>query len=227
MKAIFRRFFKKQLAQLSSHEITEQSKTITNDVLNRNEFYKNCTHVCCYIPMQSGAEVNTMDIIMDTLKQRKQLFIPVITTENDQMEMVQVKDELDFGTFELKSKYKLLEPPEESLPYRKNLMNCLNGESKLLVIVPGLAFDFKNQRLGRGKGHYDKFFARLEHLQRQHNFETYLLGVCFSCQYIDEKFQFSEEVLREFKEKNIECNQIWTVPTELHDKKVDQVLKGL
>lgn len=228
MKAILRRFFKKQLAQLTNSEISEQSQVITHHVMNHCDFYKTCTHVCCYIPMQSGAEVNTMDIIMDALKQRKQLFIPVITVEHDQMEMVQVKDEADFNTFELKSKFKLLEPPEESLPFRMNLMNSLNGESKLLVIVPGLAFDFKNQRLGRGKGYYDKFFARLEHLQRQFNFETFLLGVCFSCQFMDEQFQFPDEVIREFKEKNISLieGHPWTLPTEMHDKRVHQVLTG-
>lgn len=43
-----------------------------------------------------------------------------------------------------------------------NLMEPMTGDDYLkivdLVIVPGVAFDRKKQRLGRGKGYYDKYF---------------------------------------------------------------------
>ena len=36
-----------------------------------------------------------------------------------------------------------------------------------LVFVPGLAFDLKNHRLGRGKGYYDRFLKTLPaHVKR-------------------------------------------------------------
>lgn len=45
-----------------------------------------------------------------------------------------------------------------------------------LVIVPGVAFDDKGRRLGRGRGYYDRFFLKLnlEH--------TTLVGVCYPFQ---------------------------------------------
>ena len=45
-----------------------------------------------------------------------------------------------------------------------------------LVIVPGVAFDSKKNRLGRGKGYYDRFF-------RKH--KTLKIGVGFDFQLID------------------------------------------
>ncbi|MDR2937838.1 MAG: 5-formyltetrahydrofolate cyclo-ligase [Prevotellaceae bacterium] len=46
-----------------------------------------------------------------------------------------------------------------------------------LAIIPGLAFDRNNNRMGRGKGYYDKFL-KVENLVK--------VGVCFGCQLLDE-----------------------------------------
>lgn len=44
-----------------------------------------------------------------------------------------------------------------------------------LVLVPGLGFALDGARLGRGRGHFDKFLAGL-------SAKTVLCGVCFNCQ---------------------------------------------
>jgi len=47
-----------------------------------------------------------------------------------------------------------------------------------LVVVPGLAFDIQGNRLGRGKGHYDRFLGRsgMDEITR--------VGVCWSVQFL-------------------------------------------
>jgi len=45
-----------------------------------------------------------------------------------------------------------------------------------LVIVPGVAFDTKKNRLGRGKGYYDRFFRRNKTLKIGVGFEFQLLS---------------------------------------------------
>lgn len=63
-----------------------------------------------------------------------------------------------------------------------------------LVLVPGLAFDARGYRLGRGGGYYDRFLESLGHPR------PVLCGVCFACQLVPE------------------------VPREAHDARVDYVV---
>lgn len=46
-----------------------------------------------------------------------------------------------------------------------------------LALVPGVAFDTAGNRLGRGKGYYDRFLPRLQ---------AHKIGICFGFQVMDE-----------------------------------------
>lgn len=63
-----------------------------------------------------------------------------------------------------------------------------------LAVIPGVAFDSAGNRLGRGKGFYDRLLARLQ------EYHIYKIGVCFDFQRVEH------------------------VPTEPHDIPVDEVL---
>lgn len=54
------------------------------------------------------------------------------------------------------------------------------AESIDLVLVPGLAFDARGGRLGRGAGFYDRFLARLT----EQSPEVVVCGVCFTEQMV-------------------------------------------
>jgi 5-formyltetrahydrofolate cyclo-ligase len=45
-----------------------------------------------------------------------------------------------------------------------------------LIIVPGIAFDQNNYRMGRGRGYYDKLLETTKAVR---------MGVCFNFQYLE------------------------------------------
>lgn len=70
-----------------------------------------------------------------------------------------------------KSPYGFQEPDEAT-------SKAIDVASLDVVIVPGLAFDRKNNRLGRGAGYYDRFLSTLsEH--------TVTIGIAFDFQVVD------------------------------------------
>jgi 5-formyltetrahydrofolate cyclo-ligase len=53
---------------------------------------------------------------------------------------------------------------------------------RILVAAPGLAFDRAGNRLGRGRGYYDRFLSRA----RAAGTRLVVIGICFSGQLVDE-----------------------------------------
>lgn len=75
-------------------------------------------------------------------------------------------EEMFFGTRPLKKGMFSIMEPENKIEY---------PYEKALMLVPGRAFSIKNERLGRGKGFYDRYI-------RENRRRIHTIGICFSFQ---------------------------------------------
>ena len=96
----------------------------------------------------------------------------VVETPSLVMEFYRIRSES-----ELRPGYRGIQEPVESAPryeYHAEKM------SRTLMLMPGAAFDRQKNRLGYGKGFYDRYLAEKEALCLR------TIGVGFSCQMVEE-----------------------------------------
>ena len=89
---------------------------------------------------------------------RKRLWLPVVVGDDLIFRQFEGIDKMTAGAFGI------LEPTGRQLD---------NVAQTGLIIVPGVAFDLQNNRMGRGRGFYDRLLA---------NSQAYKIGAAYSCQ---------------------------------------------
>ena len=123
-------------------------------------------------------EVDTRQLADTLLKKGKTVILPkCVDKQHIEPRQYTGPDDLAEGI------YHLLEPVGK--PY-----DAL--DSIELIIVPGMSFDSKGHRLGRGRGYYDRFLAQVP--------QAYKIGVCFDFQHVeqvpvDDNDQVMDEVI--------------------------------
>ncbi len=134
-----------------------------------------------------GSEISTVEIIMEALKKGKKVFVPkiekarIISEELHAAGESRCKDIMHFYRItsldELAAGYKGIKEPSgntECFDYNtyKNV--------RLLLLMPGVAFDRYGNRMGYGKGFYDRFLEDKEVLQ------TYSIAIGYACQRVED-----------------------------------------
>ncbi len=92
----------------------------------------------------------------------KNILLPAVVGDELELRRFTGTDDLAVGS------YGIAEPTDELVTN----YDCID-----LVVVPGLAFDRLGQRLGRGKGYYDRLLPQIKAPK---------LGICFPFQLVDE-----------------------------------------
>ena len=171
-KKALRAEIRARLAAIDGPQIEGKSQTLA-DLLFETPWWTAAEWVFVYIPM--GGEVDTRYIVSRAYRDRKKVAIPRMEGEDLAFYFYdgQTQNLLpnQFGILEPDPAWKLVDP---SSPTGK----------RLLVLTPGLAFDRRGRRLGRGKGFYDRFLRGLRAAHPPES-DSWAVGLAFNEQLVD------------------------------------------
>lgn len=149
-KEILRKKMKQKLISQKQSERRNKSRIIQKKLFTQKEFLTS-KRVMLYVSKGTG-EVETGPIIKKALKMGKSVVLPVTLVREKRIKPVYLEDRKEVFK---KGPYGIYEPKESR--YRRPV----KIKDIDLVIVPGLAFDKRNNRLGHGQGYYDSFLKHL------------------------------------------------------------------
>lgn len=133
-----------QRKSFSHEELQEKNSLIFEKLFSLQEFSR-ANNIGVYISFNN--EADTRKIIEKLLSENKNVFAPVMDFGNEHFSYAKLSS-LENLT---ENKYGVLEPTEK---------NSVEASEIDLFLVPGAAFDSQRNRIGWGKGYYDKFFNK-------------------------------------------------------------------
>ena len=141
----------------------EKSRDITNKLV-RNENFEKAKVLAIY--KSFGTEVDTAELINYSINIGKTVVLPKV--EGDELKFYKVNS---INENFIKSSFGV----EEPLGNESNFVDktCID-----LVIVPGLCFDREKNRLGFGRGYYDRYLK---------NEDLKTIGICFDEQILEKE----------------------------------------
>ena len=151
-KAALRRELLRRRVAMSASERSRMSAAAAALVLGLDA-YRAARAVLAYRPL--GAEVDPGAVVADALSSSKRVYYPRVMGEG-----------LEFVAGDG-------EPTE---PWRA--AETASGEPPAVVLIPGVGFDLRGGRLGRGGGHYDRALAALH--------RTVRIGIAYEAQIVPE-----------------------------------------
>ncbi|MFT3946459.1 MAG: 5-formyltetrahydrofolate cyclo-ligase [Agriterribacter sp.] len=139
--------YKQKRAELKDNEIEKLQDLVLIRFQKLSLPYIECLHT--YLPVHSNKEIDTFPIVdfLEFINPGLQVVIPKTDTENNSM----INYLYDDDTVLKKNKYGIMEPESGEI---------VDADMVDMILVPLLAFDEKGNRVGYGKGYYDRFLSQ-------------------------------------------------------------------
>ena len=139
-KTFLRSHYKKKRLSLTKQEVDHLSQRVCKQLDKLNIWKLNHYHI--FISISKYNELDTSSIINKLKSKQKIIIVPKIS--NNELVHVAINDETEFSLNE----YGIKEP---------NDGNHFIIENLDIILIPLLAFDIEGNRVGYGKGYYDRF----------------------------------------------------------------------
>ena len=146
-KAELRKEMLARREELPSEEVRLKSRAVKNRLFN-SDFFRRAKIVHFYVAFRN--EVETREMIVGALELGKRVVVPVIDEKAGEVvlsELIDIQKDL------MPNRFGLMEPSGET--FRPVATDALQ-----LLAVPGVVFDLAGNRIGYGKGYYDKLLAK-------------------------------------------------------------------
>jgi 5-formyltetrahydrofolate cyclo-ligase len=175
MKDILRKSILKKRNALSASEVLEKSTRIKKRIFEM-ELFKNAQNILFYVSY--GNEVYTHNMIKESFMLGKRVVVPKSISDDNSLTLSILNN---WNNLEL-GEYNILEP-------RKDSIEEIDIGSIDLIIVPGVVFDKEGNRIGHGKGYYDRLLKDYQDIPT--------IGLAFG-------FQIVEYIISEKHDKKID-----------------------
>lgn len=169
MKSIIRDEMKIKRKAMSREEVMVKSLIAQSTFLD-SDIYRDSETLMLYIPI--GNETSTLEIIEKAHNDRKTVLVPVTDSKTYELSAHRITRD---SVFE-KGTFSVTEPKEKAV---------FEASKIDVVLVPGVAFSRDGNRIGFGKGCYDKFLKGTEAIK---------VGFCYDFQVTDEFYADSFDI---------------------------------
>jgi len=156
-KKTLRAKYKKLRAALSENQLDDLSIEIANRLLTLKIWDKSYYHI--FLPIEKQKEINTEFIMNILLGKDKHIVVSKSNFEDNSLHHVLLTDNTVLKVNEWG-----IPEPIDGIPIAEDMLQ--------VIFIPLLAFDNKGNRVGYGKGFYDRFLSKCTS-------ETIKIGVSF------------------------------------------------
>lgn len=157
-KKELRKIYRTARTDMEETAVENLSNCIENRVLS-SDLFNGSSSVYIYVDFHN--EVRTGRIIARALELGKKVAVPRISGDSMEFFYISSKDDLEPGYLGI------MEPKKD----------CVQAyDDRALMIMPGIAFDMKLNRIGSGGGYYDRYLAAHK---KMHPFK---LAICYDYQ---------------------------------------------
>jgi len=157
-KKLIRKEYRDKRNELTNVQVKEWSETICTHLM-ATELFQQAEVIYFYYPL--GNEVNLLEAAQTALDVGKCIGFPRIEGDLMQFYKIESLEEFQEGCFHV------MEPTSDVV---------LKAE-KPLILVPGLVFDSRKNRMGYGKGYYDRYTADVP--------QAIKVGIAYELQVVD------------------------------------------